>query len=117
MQVASLCTVAVAAPFEGSGYRDSARPGRAASMIAPALHDAIPELDTTTPAVVLKLDQNVMHHGGLGVIRSLGRLGIPVYGVHEGRWAPAATSRYLNGRFIWQPDVADPGRLLSGLEL
>ena len=39
-------------------------------------------IDTTTPAVVLKFDQNVMHHGGLGAIRSLGRLGVPVYGVH-----------------------------------
>ena len=51
--------------------------------------------DVTTPAVVLKLDPNVMHHGGLGVIRSLGRLGVPVYGVHEGPVAPAASSRYL----------------------
>ncbi len=53
--------------------------------------------DTSTPAVVLKFDQNVMHHGSLGVIRSLGRLGVPVYGVHEGPWAPAASSRYLPG--------------------
>ena len=34
--------------------------------------------DTTTPAVVLKFDPNVLHHGGLGAIRSLGRLGGPV---------------------------------------
>jgi D-aspartate ligase len=54
--------------------------------------------NTSTPAVVLKLDPNVMHHGGLGVIRSLGRMGVPVYGVHEGRLAPAAGSRYLRGR-------------------
>ena len=70
--------------------------------------------DVTTPAVVLKLDPNVLHHGGLGVIRSLGRLGVPVYGVHEGRWAPAASSRYLAGRVFWQPpDDAD--RITSGL--
>ena len=49
--------------------------------------------DTSTPAVVLKFDPNVMHHGGLGVIRSLGRRGMPVYGMHEGPWAPAASSR------------------------
>ena len=60
-------------------------------------------IDTSTPAVVLKFDPNVMHHGGLGVIRSLGRVGVPVYGVHEGPWAPAASSRYLAGRFFWQP--------------
>jgi len=64
------------------------------------------ELDTTTPAVILKLDRNVMHHGGLGAIRSLGRLGVPVYGVHEDAWAPAAKSRYLHDRWIWRPPSA-----------
>ena len=29
-------------------------------------------IDTSTPAVVLKFDPNVMHHGALGAIRSLG---------------------------------------------
>ena len=67
--------------------------------------------DTGTPAVVLKFDPNVMHHGGLGVIRSLGRAGVPVYGVHEGTWAPAASSRYLAGRFFWQPSPADVERV------
>ena len=68
-----------------------------------------------TPAVVLKFDPNVMHHGGLGVIRSLGRMGVPVYGVHEGPWAPAASSRYLRGRFFWQPDPDDAERVRAGL--
>src|SRR5260370_7123812 len=72
-------------------------------------------VDATTPAVVLKFDPNVMHHGGLGVIRSLGRIGVPVYGVHEGPWAPAANSRYLAGRFFWQPSPADVDRVLKGL--
>jgi D-aspartate ligase len=79
-------------------------------------HDVLRNLDVTTPAVVLKLDHNVMHHGGLGVIRSLGRLGVPVYGVHEGRWAPAANSRYLHGRYFWQPEPSDSARLLAGLQ-
>jgi D-aspartate ligase len=71
--------------------------------------------DVSTPAVVLKLDPNVLHHGGLGVIRSLGRLGVPVYGVHEGPWAPAATSRYLAGRMFWQPPPDDEDRITAGL--
>lgn len=71
--------------------------------------------DTTTPAVVLKFDQNVMHHGGLGAIRSLGRLGVPVYGVHERRWAPAAGSRYLSGRWFWRADPSDVDRVRTGL--
>jgi D-aspartate ligase len=71
--------------------------------------------DFSTPAVVLKFDQNVMHHGGLGAIRSLGRLGVPVYGVHEGPLAPAASSRYLRGRWFWQPDAEQPERAVAGL--
>jgi predicted ATP-grasp superfamily ATP-dependent carboligase len=77
--------------------------------------DPAPEIDTSTPAVVLKLDRNVMHHGGLGVIRSLGRLGVPVYGVHEGRWAPAASSAYLHGRCYWQPEPEHAEQLTEGL--
>lgn len=73
------------------------------------------ELTTSTPAVVLKLTPNVMHHGVLGVVRSLGRAGVPVYGVHEGPRVPAASSRYLAGRFIWQPDTRDGDRLTEGL--
>jgi D-aspartate ligase len=73
------------------------------------------EVDTSTPAVVLKLDPNVMHHGGLGVIRSLGRLGTQVYAVQEGRWAPAANSRFLHGRYLWNPSPEDTGKLQAGL--
>ena len=73
------------------------------------------DVDVSTPAVILKFDQNVMHHGGLGAIRSLGRLGVPVYGVHEGPLAPAASSRYLRGRFFWQPDPEDAARVRDGL--
>ncbi|MGH3795430.1 MAG: carboxylate--amine ligase [Pseudonocardiaceae bacterium] len=72
-------------------------------------------IDTTTPAVVLKLDRTAMHHGGLGAIRSLGRLGVPVYGVYESSLAPAANSRYLSGRWFWRPPADDVQRLRAGL--
>ena len=74
-----------------------------------------PRAGTPAPVVVLKFDPNVMHHGGLGVIRSLGRRGVPVYGVHEGPWAPAASSRYLHGRCFWQPSPDDADRVRAGL--
>lgn len=74
------------------------------------------DFDAGTPAVVLKLDHNVLHHGGLGVIRSLGRAGIPVFAVHEHPLAPAAHSRYLHGRFLWNPPPSpDPEPILAGL--
>src|SRR5450432_3124807 len=81
----------------------------------PATGASTPDFDTSTPAVMLKFDPNVMHHGGLGVIRSLGRAGVPVYGVHEDALAPAASSVYLRGRFFWRPDPADADRVLAGL--
>ncbi|MER7014689.1 carboxylate--amine ligase [Saccharopolyspora sp. NPDC000359] len=71
--------------------------------------------DTSTPAVVFKLDPNVLHHGGLGVIRSLGRAGVPVYAVHEDSLAPAAHSRYVRGRWLWSPNPEDPEAIRFGL--
>jgi D-aspartate ligase len=49
-----------------------------------------------TRAVILRSG----HHGGLGIVRSLGRLGVPVYCVDAARWEPAFSSRYCRGRFI-----------------
>jgi D-aspartate ligase len=72
-------------------------------------------IDPSTPAVVLKFDPNVMHHGGLGAIRSLGRLGVPVYAVVEGRWTPAARSRFLTGRLVWRPEPDQAERATAGL--
>jgi D-aspartate ligase len=53
--------------------------------------------NNSTPAVILVSSQ----HGGLGIIRSLGRQGIPVYGVHQHSWEPAARSRFLRKVFVW----------------
>jgi D-aspartate ligase len=72
-------------------------------------------MDTSAPAVVLKLDPNVLHHGGLGVVRTLGRLGVPVHVVHEDFLAPAAASRYVHGRWRWTPGSDQPERILQGL--
>jgi predicted ATP-grasp superfamily ATP-dependent carboligase len=57
-------------------------------------------VDTSVAAFVLKLGRYRLHHGGLAVIRTLGRLGVTVVGVHEDRWAPAAMSRYLTHRLV-----------------
>ena len=59
-------------------------------------------VDTSTPVVVLRLD----HWGALGIVRSLGRLGVPVYGVHRSGDAPALRSRYCRGGFLWDLDEA-----------
>jgi D-aspartate ligase len=53
--------------------------------------------DSTTPVVVL----GCFRHGGLGVTRSLGRLGVPVYCVDPDRYTPAFFSRYSRGNTEW----------------
>ncbi len=58
--------------------------------------------DTSTPVVVLKTE----HYGGLGIMRSLGRLGISVYGVDRARHFPAMQSRFCRKSFRWDIDDA-----------
>lgn len=53
--------------------------------------------DSSTPVVVLRSDS----HGGLNIMRSLGRLGVPVYNLDPNPWAPTFRSRYCRGRFVW----------------
>ncbi len=53
-------------------------------------------MNHATPAVILRSG----HHGGLGILRSLGRLGVPVYSVDADWWEPAFSSRYCRGRFL-----------------
>jgi predicted ATP-grasp superfamily ATP-dependent carboligase len=72
--------------------------------------------DTAVPVVVLKIGRYIYHAGGLGLIRSLGRTGVSVYGVHEDRFTPAALSKYLCGRFIWPTSAADLTGVLEGIE-
>jgi D-aspartate ligase len=72
-------------------------------------------IDVSTPAVVLKFDPNVMHHGGLGAIRSLGRMGVAVYAIQENAWAPAARSRYLHEKVIWRPSALATYEVRAGL--
>ena len=63
--------------------------------------------DYSTPVVIFRTG----HHGGIGIARSLGRLGVPVYSVDAARWEPAFSSRYCRGRFLLDvgselPDLA-----------
>ena len=55
------------------------------------------EIDSSTPILIFGLSHGALHHGALGIARSAGRLGIPVYRVGRERWGPAALSRYSRG--------------------
>lgn len=59
--------------------------------------------DTSVPVVVLKPD----HHGSLCLIRTLGRMGVSVFGVGSRPSSAGMISRYCQGKFISQGDWAD----------
>ncbi|MFB7743097.1 ATP-grasp domain-containing protein [Streptomyces sp. NPDC056132] len=76
--------------------------------------------DRDVPGLIVKFGNYPLHHGGVGAIRSLGRLGVPMYAITEDRWTPAAHSRFLTGAYPWpttgteEPDVLVDGLLRIG---
>lgn len=67
------------------------------------------------PVLILKTGRYAIHHGQVGIIRSLGRLGIPVYTIAEDHLTPAGTSRYLTGRFVWNTGDQPRSQTLEAL--
>ena len=76
----------------------------------PAEH-SMRDIDNSTPAVLLKS----VAHGGLGIARSLGRLGIPVYTIEADLWTPAFYSRYNRGIVKLDIETAPAARSLACL--
>lgn len=74
------------------------------------------EADRDVPGLIVKFGDYPLHHGGVGAIRSLGRLGVPMYAITEDAYTPAASSRYLKKAFVWPTTGAEePGHLVEGL--
>ncbi|MFJ9540516.1 ATP-grasp domain-containing protein [Streptomyces sp. NPDC101225] len=74
------------------------------------------DADRDVPGLIVKIGDYPLHHGGVGAIRSLGRLGVPMYAITEDRYTPAASSRYLKKAFVWPTTgTEDPERLVEGL--
>src|ERR1700728_3039068 len=67
--------------------------------------------NSSVPVVVLISSQ----HGGVGIIRSLGRAGIAVFGVHQDLWEPAACSRFVRRTFCWDFSSGATGDSLAFL--
>lgn len=65
------------------------------------------ELDRTIPVVLI--------WPSIGVIRSFGRLGVPVYCIQPDTTSAAPTSRYCQGTLLWDLRVADPERSIEFL--
>lgn len=74
------------------------------------------DIDREVPALLLKVGQYPVHSGGLGVIRTLGRLGIPVYAITEPGLTPAGASKYCTEAFVWRATGhEDPQELIADL--
>src|SRR5215213_417850 len=79
--------------------------------------------DTAVPALLIKLGRYPLHHGAFSALRSLGRLGVPVFAITEDRFTRAASSRYLRSAFTWtttgleEPDVLVEGLLRIGRQI
>jgi predicted ATP-grasp superfamily ATP-dependent carboligase len=68
--------------------------------------------DTTLPVVVLHME----HHGALGVMRSLGRFGVRMYGVHSTHRSPASFSKYCQQAYALDLDETPPERSVNYLK-
>lgn len=59
------------------------------------------DLDRDVPVLIVRIGQYTPHHGTTGLIRSLGRLGVPVYAITAAARARPTLSRYLTGALAW----------------
>nr|WP_229857441.1 ATP-grasp domain-containing protein [Streptomyces anandii] len=72
--------------------------------------------DRDVPGLIVKFGDYPLHHGGVGAIRSLGRLGVPMYAITEDSRTPAASSRFLERAFVWPTrGTEEADRLVEGL--
>src|SRR5262249_50302685 len=75
-----------------------------------------PALDRSVPALVLKVGQYPVHSGGLGVIRTLCRLGGPGYAITQPRLTPAPASPDCTAAFVWRATgLEEPAELAAQL--
>ncbi|MGO8792229.1 MAG: carboxylate--amine ligase [Terriglobia bacterium] len=85
-------------------------------MELPAIDREFPgHFDTRIAALVLNLSAYPFHQSSLGITRSLGRVGIPVFAVMRDSFIPSGASRYLAGKFLWRPDVQTSEWFLEGM--
>ncbi|MEV0419683.1 hypothetical protein [Streptosporangium canum] len=69
-------------------------------------------MDPSVPVLLIKVGYYPLHHGSVGAVRTLGRLGVPVHVIAEGRFTSAAVSRHRAGRIVWPTTGAEPAEHL-----
>src|SRR5580704_13381194 len=77
------------------------------------------ELDHGVPAVIVKVGQYPVASGVLAAVRTLGRVGVPVFALAEPGLTPAGASRYCAGRYTWRAssrdDISDVANSLADI--
>ena len=68
-------------------------------------------IDLSTPLVILRS----IAHTPLGILRSLGRLGVETHVVHRDQRSPAFYSRYCQGKFVCDIDSCSPEKSVAAL--
>ncbi len=74
-------------------------------------------VNANLPALILKMTRSPVHHGALGVARTLGRRGVRVYAVVEDAFTPVAVSRYLTKAFVWDNCPNDSRAFVKAMSL
>jgi D-aspartate ligase len=70
------------------------------------------DVDRAVPALMVKIGYYPVQAGGVGVVRSLGRLGVPVHVIAEDPFTSLALSRYRARRFGWRTTGLEPTDVL-----
>ena len=72
--------------------------------------------DVDVPALLVTVGSHIWDYGALATVRSLGRVGIPVYATVPRLDSPTAASRYLTEPILWETEGFEPeAELLDGL--
>ena len=76
----------------------------------------VADFDRQVPTLIFQIGADPVFSGPLGVVRTLGRVGVPVHAITESGVSPVGSSRYCAGRFVWRATARDdPGQLAADL--
>jgi predicted ATP-grasp superfamily ATP-dependent carboligase len=73
------------------------------------------KFETSVATLVLNFGEYPFHQSSLGIIRSLGSVGIPVFAVQRNPYIPSGMSQYVSGKFLWKTDGKNREQFLEGM--
>jgi hypothetical protein len=96
-------------------FRPAYRPRQHHANLPTGSRQAAASFDTSFAVLVLTLGEYPFHQASLGIIRSLGSAGIPVFAVQRSPFVPSGASQYISGRFVWKADGKNSDQFLEGM--